>query len=65
MKATQTLHAQLSLNRDRGCQAHVNQRPFSFCHFHRENFASVLSRSLFPVFSSVELPQWLVLIRKA
>jgi len=63
MKATQTLHAQLSLNRDRWCRAHVNQRPFSFYHYYRGKFAPFSSRNL--KFSPVKLPQSIVLIRKA
>ena len=43
--ATQTLHAQLSLNRDRWCKTHVNQRLFFFCHLYRVKFASFSSRN--------------------
>ena len=57
IKVTQTLHAQLSLNRYHWCKAHVNQRPFSFCHFIVKSLRHFHHAILLSEFSSVELPQ--------
>jgi len=57
IKVPQTLHAQLSLNRDHWCKAHVNQRPFSFCHFIVKSSRHFHHAISLPKLSSVELPQ--------
>jgi len=59
------LHAQLSLNRDRQRKTHVNQRPFSFFIFIVRGLRYFFHVIILPKFGSAELPQSIVLLRKA